>query len=145
MRLHQINGREWGKLQLAVIQETDGTWPEHPQLCTVLSALAVHFTRVSDEVYQHAMAGYTAPLLAKLGVPPAVVLRRVVPPLSLCWSRKGCPAYQLKTCVVTSGVLPVCFLPDYPDEAVRGQLNELLRALISGAFAVLVVTDSAVV
>jgi len=68
------------------------------------------FTVITKEVMDHALWGYSKPLVDALGLPPKGALRKM--PHPLCANRIGCTFYEARDCVPTGRNLPHCYKPE---------------------------------
>lgn len=103
--------KELGELQLYLIYDYDGVWEEHWRPLQGHPFTDV-FTRISKEVMDHALKGWTKPLVDALGLPPAGALRRLPDASKQCARRAHCTLYIPRHCVPTSDLMPWCYEPD---------------------------------
>ncbi len=120
----KIHTNEIGFQELYLIYETKGIWePEwkpfqgHP--------IATLFTSVSKEVMDHALHGWTRPLVDQLGIPPAILLRKLPEPE--CVWRERCPLYRPRACLPTQPKMPSCFQPSGTDDETGLLASEVIR------------------
>lgn len=117
-----VNTKEMRQLHLFVVRETAGVWePEwEPLRCTPLAAL---FTHVLRETLEHALHGWSWPLVSALGLPPKGALHKLPPSAQVCKDAGICGVYCAEQCRPIAKHMPVCFHPSglpYPaQEAVR--------------------------
>lgn len=67
-------------------------------------------TVISQEVWNHALYGYTEPLNKKLGRPPSICLALL--PFQHCCNQKKCVTHDSKVCLAKSPDRPWCFEPE---------------------------------
>lgn len=111
--------REIGELQLYLIYETDGVYESYwrPLQGHEVTTL---FTRIPQDVLDHALHGYTSPLVKALGIPPVGALRKLPPAARQCVNHGRCSLYVARDCVPTAAAMPWCFEPGgSEDEQVR--------------------------
>jgi len=104
----QIPSAEMGTLQLYLIYEYAGCWEdEWAPMQGVLD-----LPSVSKEVMDHALHGWTRPLVDALGPPPKGRLLLLPRSARECAQRATCPSYDLKRCGALLKKMPWCFEPD---------------------------------
>lgn len=130
---------EIGFQELYLIYETGGVWePDwapfqgHP-----ITAL---FATVSKETMDHALHGWTRPLVNQLGPAPNLLLRKL--PFHTCALRRRCSLYQARSCIPTHPKMPLCFQPDGTDDETGLLASEAIRLWREGVY-VIVVVDAA--
>jgi hypothetical protein len=129
-----------GDLEMYLIYAPGGTWePEWRPLQG--SALGDLFTVVTKEVMDHALWGYTQPLVQGLGLAPKGALQKM--PHPQCVKRVGCTFYEPRDCVPLGRNLPHCYQPEGLDsEDARNLAYEAVRLWREGVY-VAVVTEGA--
>jgi len=134
----KIATKELGPLELYVIYETDGVWEgtwQPVQGSDVTSLM----TTISKEVYDHALKGWTRPLITALGLAPSGALRKLPLGAARCAARTKCPFFDKKACVPASPKMPVCFEADVsPDEQKRHLTSEIIKLWRDGVYVVVV-------
>lgn len=112
----RLQTTELGPLELFVIYEENGVWEEswRPLQGHPITDL---FTRVSKEVYDHALLGYTKPLVDALGLSPEGCLRKLPLTHSVCAQKAVCPHFDKKQCFPMAKKMPWCFEPAGVDGA----------------------------
>ena len=131
---------ELGWIELAVIVEAKGCWPPfweplrgHP--------VASLFSSIPKEVFDHALHGWTRPLVTGLGLAPTGALHKM--PDRTCALKGPCPAHDVRHCVTTSPKKPTCFEASVGVEGpVRLAATEAVRLWHEGLYLVVVVEDS---
>jgi len=128
-----------GFQELFLIYETAGVWEPawaplrgHP-----LTSL---FAIVSKEDMDHALHGWTRPLVDRLGPAPKFLLRKL--PSHACALRARCSLFQARFCVPTHPKMPLCFQPDDTDDQTGMLASEAIRLWREGVY-VIVVVDAA--
>jgi hypothetical protein len=107
-----IKTNEKGDLPLYLIY-ADGTghWEQEWASAQDLE-LSSLLTTVPKETMDHALAGWTKPLVDALGIPPEGALRKLPVANRVCGVRKRCPYYEPNKCVPLHQKMPWCFEPD---------------------------------
>jgi hypothetical protein len=130
---------ELGDLEVFFIYQYGDRWEEEwlPLQGAEMTSL---LTVTTQEIMDHALRGWTSPLVKSLGIPPEGALRKLKN--SICYRRELCPFYRKKTCVPTHPKMPWCFDPeDVEDLEARKLGSELIRMWREGVY-VLVVTHT---
>ena len=114
-----IQTREIGKVTLVLVRQEAGTWePDWEPLRT--SALASIIPIIPRETIEHALRGYTRPLILALGLPPEGCLRKLPPEAKLCSQRRTCTLQRATDCSPTAKAMPWCYHPEgLPDKAAE--------------------------
>lgn len=101
--------REVGAVELYLIYAKGDKWEAEwaPLQGSVFGGL---FTVLTKEVMDHALWGYSRPLVDALGLPPKGALIKM--PNPLCTKRVGCTFYEARDCVPTGRNLPHCYQPE---------------------------------
>jgi hypothetical protein len=107
-RRMKLKTRERGFLEVLAVQESGGTWEQdwEPLRGTPVGAL---FSRVSQHDLNHALNGWTHPLVEALGLSPEMALAKL--PSGLCDKQYGCTLHDPRKCLVLSKKLPWCYEP----------------------------------
>jgi len=97
-----------GKIELYLIYNEGGTWePQWRPLQGVLD-----LPSVTKEVMDHALHGWTRPLVDGLGPPPKGMLHKLPKTSQKCvHERERCPFFDRKRCGVLFTKMPWCFEP----------------------------------
>lgn len=137
----KLKTQELGDLELQLIYQYGASW--EPSWKPLQGALiASLLTVVSKEVWDHALAGWTRPLVQALGIPPDGALRKLPSADKLCEKRSICPYYHPKECQPKAKNMPWCFEPSgVRDPNARQLASELLSLWREGVY-VLVVIDA---
>lgn len=99
------------------------------------------FTYVSKDTMDHALRGFTRPLVHGLGLAPVGCLRKLPVANRECEHRVGCQFYDRAGCVVTAKKLPPCFQPAGVEGDVARQLGHDVVALWREGVFIVVVTE----
>ncbi len=130
----KLQTREMGDLHLMLVRSKAGVWePAWEPLRT--SKYAEYLTVVSKETIDHALHGWTSPLIKSLGPEPKLILHRISPDSKQCTLWDKCIFYRKTNCLPKSPKMPHCFeLPGVPVES--GQ--EVLRLWRESVYVVVV-------
>jgi hypothetical protein len=102
---------EKGPLEILVVWSAKGIWePEWEPLRE--TQWAELLTIVHPEVMEHALRGWSRPLVLALGLPPEGALRKIPVENRQCSQRGPCPLYDPKQCQPVAKELPWCFEPE---------------------------------
>ena len=135
-RRMMIRTREMGDLDLQLIYNYAGTWEEHWRPLQGHS-VAKLFTRATHDVIEHAILGFSRPLVKGLGLFPKGCLHKL--PSFECEHAKACSLYIKKDCLSTVKTMPWCFEPaGVGDSAVRSLAAEAVRLWREGVYVVVV-------
>lgn len=102
--------RELGDLKLFLIYAKAGEWELSWRPIQKLP-IAESFTVTTKSVMDHALRGWTLPLVKGLSIPPVGALRKLPLVSQHCEARTGCPMYHRTECTVTHAKMPWCFQP----------------------------------
>lgn len=131
----QIPSREMGTLQLYLIYSQAGLWEEQwAPLQRVLDLPAV-----SKEVMDHALHGWTKPLVDALGPPPKGKLLLLPRSARDCAQRARCPSFDTKRCGLLLKKMPWCFEPDGLEE--KNLVSEVISLWREEVYVVVVLED----
>jgi len=101
----QLPSAEMGSLELYLIYDEGGVWElEWRELQGVLELPVV-----SKEDMDHALHGWTRPLVDALGPPPKGMLLKLPRTARLCAHEKACPFYDKRRCGLLLSKMPWCF------------------------------------
>jgi hypothetical protein len=105
-----LKTKELGDLHLMLVYSTDGVWEPtwEPLKGTRYEEF---FTVISVETVNHALRGWTSPLVKALGPSPAMVLHRLFPDAKQCAIWNKCIFYIPKDCRPDAKKMPNCFQP----------------------------------
>ena len=134
----KIATQEMGSLDLLLIYQVGEDWePEWAPLQG--STFAAILSVVSDVVMNHAIRGWTKPLITGLGLPPQGSLRKIPPEHWNCEHRLKCPFYRKDTCEPTCKKLSDCFQPEnLSGVEARTLAYEAVRLWREGVYIVVV-------
>jgi hypothetical protein len=109
----KLKTRERGFLEVFTIQETGGRWEASWDVLrgTLVGGL---FSRVGQAELNHALNGWTHPLVAALGLSPEMALAKL--PSQRCEKQSRCPLYDPRKCLLSSRKLPWCYEPAQLEE-----------------------------
>ena len=128
---------EMGRVELQLIYQTGEVW-ESEWRALQGTDIGNLFPVVSDEVANHAIRGWSKPLIESLGLPPQGALRKIPHTQQVCTYRDRCPYYDSHKCVPTSKKMPDCFQPGSVDESARSIAYEAIRLWREGVYIVVV-------
>lgn len=134
----KVATRELGLLELFVIYETNGVWEAswQPLQGEPITSL---LTVISKETWDHALLGWTKPLITALGLAPKGALRKIPLESARCAVRDRCPFYDKKRCTPASTKMPWCYEPDVSDDENKRRLtSEVLRFWLDGVYVLVV-------
>ncbi len=123
-----------GKLDLYLIYDYQGTWEEgwRPLQKHPVGAL---LTKVAHDTIEHAILGFSRPLVKVLGLFPKGMLHKVP---RECANAKTCSLYIPKNCLSTVKTMPLCWEPAEVDASVRSLVSELVRLWRETVYVVVV-------
>jgi len=128
-----------GDLELYLIYQYGKTWEEMWAPAQGLPATSL-LTTVDKSVMDHALLGWSAPLVKALGIPPEGALRKLPVENRVCARRDPCPFYHPKECVPLAPKMQWCFQPDgIEDPNARQLIAELVKFWREGVYTVVVV------
>lgn len=129
---------ELGELEILAIRESDGQWdPEwEPLRGTIFGDL---FSMVPKSALDHALVGWSWPLVQVLGLSPEGVLVKVPRASRQCYRRRKCSLYIARDCHMQSKKMPWCFEPDeVEDEAVRKAAAKAIEEWRQGVYLIVI-------
>ena len=130
----KLQTREMGDLHLMLIRSRAGEWESYWQLLKD-TPYASYLTRISKETLDHALHGWTSPLVKALGPTPAMILHRLSPDARQCVLWDKCVFYRKRDCTPKAPKMPNCFQP----QGVPAELGyEVLRLWRDSVYIVLV-------
>ena len=129
---------ELGELEIRAIRETGGRWePEwEPLRGTLFGDL---FSVVSKEAFDHALHGWSWPLVQALGLSPEGCLIKVPRVSRECYRRRKCSLYIERNCHLKARKMPWCFEPDGVEEAdVRKAASKAIEEWRQGVYLLVI-------
>jgi len=127
-----------GFLELYLIYNVGGVWEEEWRLLQG-HAITSLITVVSKDTIEHALLGWTTPLVKGLGLPPNGALHKMPAQARVCTLRATCPFYDNAQCFPTAKRMPWCFEPEGSDSSeVRLLATEVIKYWREGVYVVLV-------
>ncbi len=130
--------RELGELQLYLIYAKGGDWEQawKPLQGHPVGGL---FTKTTKIVLDHALAGWSRPLVDALGIPPQGALRKLPEAQRQCVHRAKCSLYIARDCVPAAAKMPWCFQPSgMADEKIQQLVADAIRLWREGVYIVVV-------
>lgn len=106
-----IPTQELGDLKTLLIYSEDGIWEAEWQ-CLQGTRVGDQLTVVPLTIVDHALRGWTYPLVSALGVPPVGALKKLPLASKVCQLRKSCTFYDNLQCFPEAKKLPWCYEPD---------------------------------
>jgi len=98
---------EMGVIDLYVIYDEGGVWELEWRDFQGVWDLPV----ISKEDWDHALHGWTRPLVDQLGPPPKGKLIQIPTAAKRCGREKDCPFYDKRRCGAQKPQMPWCFVP----------------------------------
>jgi len=132
----KIETQEKGALEVLIVWGAVERWePEWEPLRETFWAKLV--TIVDAEVLEHALRGWSKPLVTALGLPPEGGLRKLPVENRQCMLRKTCPLFDGAKCQPTAKDLPWCFEPEGIEAVeVRTAVSRLIQIWHEGVYVV---------
>lgn len=96
-----------GRVELYLIYDEGGTWEAEWRDLQGKLALPT----LSKEDMDHALHGWTRPLVDQIGPPPQGMLLQLPRAARRCAHEKTCPLYDRKHCDIQHKKMPWCFEP----------------------------------
>jgi hypothetical protein len=128
--------KEIANLELQLIYSYAGVW-ETDWLPLQGSFLADSFTMVSKADMDHALCGWTMPLVRSLGVSPLGSLHKLPAKAKKCASLKLCP-HSGAECHPTAKKTPWCFYPAGIDQESSYLAIQVIQLWREGVYIVIV-------
>ena len=119
-----IQTREMGPLSLYLVYAYGGTWEEHWRPLQG-HALGKLLSQVTHDMVEHAILGFSRPLVKALGLFPEGMLHKL--PSQACENARSCTLLVEKNCTALAKNMPWCFEPAELDSSVRPLVAELVR------------------
>lgn len=107
-RLIKLTTREMGDLNVMLVRCVQGRW-EAAWEALQTSPYGQFVTVVPQQVIDHALLGWTSPLVKALGPAPNLILHRLSPDSKQCSQREGCLFYRKQDCLPKAPKMPSCF------------------------------------
>jgi hypothetical protein len=118
---------EIGPIEAYVIYSKAGQWEKEWQPLQGESITSL-LTYVGKSVYDHALHGWSAPLVTTLGLAPAGCLQKIPDAGTSCVKEDTCPMFDAKACFPRAKALPWCYEPNISvDEQKRLLASEIIR------------------
>jgi hypothetical protein len=121
-----------GSVELYLINDEGGTWEEQWRDFQGIWDLPV----ISKTDMDHALHGWTKPLVTVLGPPPKGKLIQLPQAAKKCASEKTCPFYDKRTCGASLKKMPWCFVPD--DTKAGSLAAEVIKLWREGVYVLVV-------
>lgn len=131
----KVKTKEMGFLDLFLIYDYGGTW-ESEWRSLQGHEVARLFGTVGHDDIEHAILGWSKPLVTALGPTPAGCLIKL--PSRECAHRGTCPMYIEANCVSTAKKMPVCYDPDGIASSIWTLVAEAIRLWREGVYVVVV-------
>jgi hypothetical protein len=136
----KLDTAELGRIELFLIYDVGGTWEATWRPAQDVPALEAA-TRVSKTMMDHALHGWTKPLVDALGPPPEGCLRKLPVISRDCAIRKDCPSFDKVACKPTAKKMPWCYEPDGLEGEARRLVSEAIALWREGVYVCLVRED----
>lgn len=135
----KVQTREMGMLELYLIYNEGGLWEEEWRPLQTYGDLVEQMPCVSKEQMEHALIGWTRPLIDALGPAPKGLLLKLPLVTRECCARETCPFFRPKDCISLSKRAPWCFQPNgIADLDVRKLAAEVIKMWREGVYTVVV-------
>ncbi len=130
----KLQTREMGDLHLMLVRSKAGVWEAAWEPLRT-SRYAEYLLVTTKEMVDHALHGWTSPLVKALGPSPQLILHRLSPDSRQCALSGKCIFYRKADCIPKAPKMPTCFEPvGVPPEI--GQ--ELIRLWRESVYVVIV-------
>jgi hypothetical protein len=106
----KLKTREVGDLHLMLVRSTGGVWEDEWEPLRD-APWAEYLTRVDKATLDHALHGWTSPLVKALGPSPSMILHRISPDAQQCALWDQCVFYRKRDCTPKAPKMPNCFQP----------------------------------
>jgi hypothetical protein len=114
---------EMVSIDLYLIYEYSGVWEEEWRPIQGVLDLP----SVTKEDMDHALHGWTRPLVGQLGPPPDGRLLLLPRTARQCGNRNTCPMFDRKDCKLQAKKMPWCYEPDGFNPAHRALVAEVIK------------------
>lgn len=101
---------EMGDISLFIIWADEAGWGDWDAVRT--SLFAPLLSVIPKTVMDHALRGWTKPLVDALGLPPQGALRKMPPSAKQCEQRHKCIFFEKNRCHPFTKKMPWCYEPD---------------------------------
>jgi len=133
-----IPTRELGELKLLIIYSKAGVWESSWRVLQG-GPYADLFTVTLKVTMDHALRGWTSPLVKGLGIPPVGALRKLPTLGHSCYVHSSCPMYHRRECVPSHKSMPWCFQPSgLVSDEERRLAAEVIQKWRDGVYLVVV-------
>jgi len=132
----KVTTQEKGVLEILIVWSDKGIWEAEwePLRETPWADL---MTIVKPEVMEHALKGWSKPLVTALGLPPEGALRKIPVVGRQCGLRKDCALHEAGKCQPTAKELPWCYEPDGLESGpLRAAVSRLIQTWHEGVYVV---------
>jgi hypothetical protein len=135
----KIKTAEIGIIEALVIRQEGGVWePEWEPLRTTPAGVLIPV--MPREYLEHALRGWSRPLVQALGIAPFGALRKLnLHESRVCHRRKQCASHRSEDCVIDSKDLAWCFEP----EGLPPIARELVRLWRESVYVLVTIEESA--
>lgn len=123
---------EMGPLELYLIYNEDGIWEVQWREFQGVWPLP----EISKADMDHALHGWTRPLVDQLGPPPKGMLRKLPTEARRCSVETRCPFFNAKHCGLLLPKMPWCFIPE--GTAASHLATELINLWRSEVYVVVI-------
>jgi len=138
----KVTTREKGDLDVFAIWTLNGKWePDwEPLRGHPITSL---FTTVDKSAMEHALKGWSFPLIKALGIPPDGALRKLPLAARECGQRTTCASHDPKTCRTQLKKLPICYEPggEFDNDSARNKASEAVQLWHEGVYVIVVDED----
>jgi hypothetical protein len=128
---------EMGEVTLLVMWEKGGQWEADVEPLRG-PRIGDQFGLLSQEALDHALHGFSRPLVDALGIPPAGALRKLPEAAKRCAKRQECPFYLKPHCHPGAKRMPWCFEPGGLSEAGQTAAARIIAEWREGVYVVVV-------
>lgn len=135
----KVTTKESGDLEVVAIwTKEDGSWePDWEPLRG--HPITKLFTTVDKADMQHALKGWTFPLIKALGIPPYGAIRKLPVEARECAQKTTCASYDSKTCHPRSKKMPICYEPGgFDNSAAQIKASEVVQLWHEGVYVIVV-------
>lgn len=126
---------EMGTVELYLIYDEGGTWEAEWREFQGVWDLP----SISKENMDHALHGWTRPLVDQLGPPPKGKLLLLPLKAKRCAQEEPCPFYSKRSCGVSAPNMPWCFIP--ADTKAGSLAAEVVKLWRAGVYVLVVLEE----
>lgn len=126
-----------GEVRLLVTWEKQGCWEADLEPLRG-TRIGEQLSFISQSDLNHALHGFSRPLVDALGIPPAGALRKLPEASKECAKRETCPFYVARDCHPGAKKMPWCFEPGGLSEAAQTAAARLIAEWREGVYVVVV-------